>query len=166
MQLRLKDCLSLANAISGFLAIVFFFTFGYVSAFALVVLAAAFDFLDGFAARKSKSHDELGKQLDSLSDAVSFGVAPALIVLLQHNPELGLNFFVLLLGAVFFLSATVIRLAKYNLQEEKGVYYGLPSPFAALLLLAFGWVDLLMATVALFLLGILMVSRFKLKKIF
>ena len=103
MELGLKDYFSIANACSGFLALAFFFSFGFASAFALIVLAMAFDYFDGIVARKGNAHNEFGKQLDSLADAVSFGAVPAMLVLLQQNAAIGLNFFVLLLGAVFFL---------------------------------------------------------------
>ena len=166
MDLHMKDYLSLGNAVSGFLAIVFFFPFGYLPAFGLVILAIIFDFFDGIVARKHNAHNEFGKQLDSLSDVISFGVAPSLIVLLQHNLLIGLEFFAMLLGAVLFLNAVILRLVKYNLHSGGAVYFGLPSPLAALLLLAFGWVDWKIAFALYLILGFLMLSNFKVKKPF
>jgi len=166
MQLHLKDYVSLANACSGFLALPVFFLFGYFSSLALVVLAVAFDFLDGIIARKDKAHNEFGKQLDSLADAVSFGVVPPILVFFFHSPASFLEFFALLLGGLFFLSAALIRLAEYNLQKESGFYYGFPSPLAAFLLLLLGWIGVAFAVFLLFLLAGLMLSKFKLKKVF
>ncbi len=165
MRLHLKDVFSLANALCGFLALALYFIFGFASSIALIVLAVLFDYLDGRVARKGNAND-FGKQLDSLSDAISFGVAPSMLVFFQHYPATAEAFFALLLGGLFYTSAVLIRLAEYNLQKKKGFYYGLPSPFAALVLLFLGWFNLLVAVLALFLLGVLMLSKFKIKKAF
>lgn len=166
MRLHFKDALSLANALCGFLAVALFFTFGFLPSLALILLAVLFDFFDGKVARKQKSSDDFGKQLDSLADAVSFGFAPPMLVFLQHYPSTPIAFFSLLLGGLFFTSATLIRLAEYNLQKGNKFYQGLPSPFAAFALLLVGWVNVQAAVFALFLLGALMLSKFKVKKVF
>ena len=166
MELHLKDYLTLGNAACGFLALALFPVFGFFSSFGLIVLAMVFDFFDGIVARKDNAHNEFGKQLDSLADAVSFGVAPAALVFFTLLPKDFYVFILLLLGGIFYLSAVVLRLAKYNLQSEKGVYYGLPSPLAAFLLLAFGWFNAWFSIALLFVLGILMTVRFKVRKVF
>ncbi len=166
MRLQLKDVFSLANALCGFLALALFFIFGFASSFALLLLAVLFDYFDGRIARKGSASNEFGKQIDSLSDAVSFGAVPAALVLFQHYPGTPVAFFAVLLGGLFYVAAVIVRLAEYNLQKEKGFYHGLPCPFAALLLLLFGWFDWRIAVFALFALGILMLSKFRLKKVF
>ncbi|MFH1056419.1 MAG: CDP-alcohol phosphatidyltransferase family protein [Candidatus Micrarchaeota archaeon] len=174
MPLHLKDYLSLANAGCGFLALAFVIPFGYLASVALVVLAVVFDFLDGLAARKKGVQDEFGRQLDSLADAVSFGVVPPALLLISKfgfafefvAEETSFKFYATLLGGIFFVSAAVIRLAKFNVQKEKGVYYGLPSPFAALLFLAFGWFSFEVGIFALFALGVLMLYPLNFKKVF
>ncbi len=174
-RLQLKDCLTLANACCGLLALPVFAFFGYMPAFTLVVLAIAFDFLDGIAARRKGEQDEFGKQLDSLADAVSFAAIPPMIVLfnvlaaavLPETFEQQQVFLVLLLlGCLFYASCGILRLARFNVQKEKGVYYGLPAPAAAFLLLAGGWVNYYVAVALLFALGGLMVSGFRLRKVF
>src|ERR1035437_10341269 len=88
-------------------------------------IAALIDFLDGFVARLLKSTSSMGKQLDSLSDIVSFGVAPAVIIyqLLRFSfarEENGLDVLILLLAPAFILSlAAAYRLAKFNLDESQ-----------------------------------------------
>jgi len=172
MRLQLKDVFSLANGLSGFFALPLFFLVGYFPAAAMVLLALVFDFLDGKVARKSRGDDEFGKQLDSLADAVSFGAVPPFLLLSFHSlysysPNGGFwVFYPLLLGGLFFLGACLIRLALFNVQKEKGVYHGLPSPLAAALAVVFGWLNPYVGIILLFVLGAAMLSKFKLKKVF
>ena len=70
-------CLSL---VSGCIATVMALQDNYLWAAIWIIIAAVFDFLDGFAARLLKAYSPMGKELDSLSDMVSFGVAPGMIV--------------------------------------------------------------------------------------
>lgn len=105
----------------------------------LIFCAAAVDFLDGFVARLLKATSPMGKQLDSLSDVVSFGVAPALIVyqllrISYAQEEAGLDVsLALLLPALIIACAAAWRLAKFNLDESQQYSFkGLPSPAAGL----------------------------------
>lgn len=102
----------------------------------LVFLAMVFDALDGRVARMTRSFSDFGAELDSLADAVTFGVAPAILakVLLEHEGYLHprLHF---LVAAAFSLMA-ILRLARFNLQsdheeESHSAFQGLPSPAAA-----------------------------------
>jgi CDP-diacylglycerol--serine O-phosphatidyltransferase len=72
----LPNAITLLNALAGCLSIVFAFEKAYTAAAALIALAAVFDFLDGLAARLFKAYSPLGKELDSLADVISFGLAP------------------------------------------------------------------------------------------
>ncbi|MFA6048497.1 MAG: CDP-diacylglycerol--serine O-phosphatidyltransferase [Candidatus Micrarchaeia archaeon] len=131
-QLAFKDYATMLNAACGFVAIALFLSNQREAGMALVVIAAALDFLDGKIARllgKDASND-FGRELDSLADAVSFGAAPAALVLADHGFEL-----LPLVVAVFYLCAGITRLALFNLQgkDEKGVYRGMAIPVAALL---------------------------------
>jgi CDP-diacylglycerol--serine O-phosphatidyltransferase len=75
------NMLTLANLLCGCVAIIFALVHhAYATAFWLIVAAALFDFLDGFAARLLKQTSPLGVQLDSLADDVTFGLAPALVM--------------------------------------------------------------------------------------
>jgi CDP-diacylglycerol--serine O-phosphatidyltransferase len=112
---------------------------------ALFIFAAAIvDFLDGFLARALKASSEMGGQLDSLSDVVSFGVAPGMI-LYQHlrlgytQMEDGMNLPMLLLVPAFLFTAAVAwRLAKFNIStDQSDSFRGVPSPAAALVVASF-----------------------------
>lgn len=109
-----------------------------------IFLAAAVDFLDGFVARLLKASTDRGKQLDSLSDVVSFGVAPGLILyqLLRigfaKEPG-GLDTsFAYLLPAFLFTCAVAWRLAKFNVSVNQSEnFIGVPSPAAGLVIASF-----------------------------
>jgi len=106
-----------------------------------IALAALVDFLDGFVARLFKATSDKGKQLDSLADVVSFGVAPGMILYqflrigFMQQPN-GLEASVLwLLPALIFPCAAAYRLAKFNVDTtQQFVFKGMPSPAAGLLI--------------------------------
>lgn len=115
----------------------------------LIFLAAFFDLLDGWAARLLNAKSEFGKQLDSLADVVSFGLAPAILlfnwlymVLTKLSRQstfemisanLGQN--ILLLCSLLYVMAAAIRLARFNISENtKRTFKGLPTPAAALII--------------------------------
>ena len=105
----------------------------------LIFCAAIVDFLDGFLARIFKATSPMGKQLDSLSDVVSFGVAPALIMyqllrISYAQEENGLDISIaFLLPALIIACAAAWRLAKFNLDEtQQYSFKGLPTPAAGL----------------------------------
>ena len=107
-------------------------------------LAGLVDFLDGFVARLFKATSALGAQLDSLSDVVSFGVAPAVILyqLLRFSyarEENGLDISIMFLIPSFILScAAAYRLAKFNLDNSQSYHFkGVPTPAVGLLVASF-----------------------------
>lgn len=106
--------------------------------------AAVVDFLDGFLARALKASSEMGKQLDSLSDVVSFGVAPGMILyqllrLSYAQEPYGLDVTVwALLPAFIFSGAAAYRLAKFNISTNQTTSFrGVPTPAAGLLVASF-----------------------------
>ncbi|MBO9684150.1 MAG: CDP-alcohol phosphatidyltransferase family protein [Flavisolibacter sp.] len=109
-----------------------------------IFLAAVVDFLDGFVARLFKATSKMGEQLDSLSDMVSFGVAPGMILyqllrLSYAQEENGLDVSViLLLPAFIFTAAAAWRLAKFNIStDQSDSFKGVPAPSAGLLIASF-----------------------------
>ena len=105
-----------------------------------IIIAALIDFIDGFVARLLKATSSMGKQLDSLSDVVSFGVAPGVIIyqLLRFSfarEENGLDVSIIWLMPAFILScAAAYRLAKFNLDDSQSVNFkGVPVPAIGLL---------------------------------
>lgn len=109
-----------------------------------ILIAALIDFLDGFVARLLKATSDMGKQLDSLSDVVSFGVAPALILyqLLKFSyarEENGLDVSVVWLIPSFVLAcAAAYRLARFNLDtDQQFSFKGVPVPAVGILVASF-----------------------------
>ena len=109
-----------------------------------IMIAATIDFLDGFVARLFNAISAIGKELDSLADVVSFGVAPATILyqLLRFSfarEENGLEVSMIWLLPAFILScAGAYRLAKFNLDETQSYNFrGLPIPAVGLLIASF-----------------------------
>ena len=104
-------------------------------------LAALVDFLDGFVARLFKATSEMGKQLDSLADIVSFGVAPGIILfqflrLSYAQEEGGMEVSIFWLAIAFLIpAAAAYRLAKFNLDtEQQYSFKGVPTPAVGLLI--------------------------------
>ena len=105
----------------------------------LIYLGMLLDSVDGYVARAAKQTSEFGVQLDSLCDAITFGVAPVFIMLnLSHVFYLR---FLWSIGVIFSL-CVVLRLARYNVEahegESHGYFRGLPSPAAAGTVASFG----------------------------
>lgn len=102
----------------------------------LIALAAVFDFFDGFTARLLHAVSPLGKELDSLSDAVSFGLAPGMVLynmLVQYEPESGVAYIAMLIP-VF----GALRLAKFNVSTDQSTTFtGLPIPANAIFWIGF-----------------------------
>lgn len=130
----IPNSFTLANLACGLLGIVWALNGETEAAAYLIWLAAVFDFLDGFMARILKATSEIGKQLDSLADMVTFGVLPSIIYYQLLQGQLP-SHFVYLTFATALLSA--LRLAKFNIDEDqKTVFIGLPTPANALLVSA------------------------------
>ncbi|MBV4356993.1 CDP-alcohol phosphatidyltransferase family protein [Pinibacter aurantiacus] len=114
----------------------------YASLF--IGLAAVVDFFDGFVARLLKASSAMGKELDSLADVVSFGVAPSMILyqflrLGIAKEENGLNVSIIwLLPALVVASAAAYRLAKFNIDDSQQYgFKGVPTPAIGLLIASF-----------------------------
>jgi len=159
----LPSLITILNGIFGFAAIIFaskgsgaipadskipFFTFGSTTYFAMsgymILVAMIADMLDGRLARRVKSTSSFGGQLDSLCDVISFGVAPAFLMLNVLENELAsiglsderfLQRFIWLAAAAY-VSCAAIRLARFNVENEEDEsahmsFMGLPTPAAA-----------------------------------
>ena len=129
---------TLANLFCGFASIIASAGGAFERAAWLIVLAAVFDMLDGVVARLTDSTSEFGVELDSLCDAVSFGVAPSMMlymVFFQQWPNWGL------LIASLPALAGVLRLARFNVQlnsmEDKLYFRGMPIPAGALTIISY-----------------------------
>lgn len=140
----LPNVLTLANLACGVLIIVFSFEFSFHTVAILAGFSLVFDFFDGFVARALKVQSSLGKELDSLADVVSFGVAPALVL---YNFQQYLNIFqdsiFLKFWPILIAIFSAYRLAKFNITESNtSVFSGLPTPAFALGIFALPLVQL------------------------
>lgn len=158
---------TLTNLLFGFLALVLTMEGKYKLAAGLIILSALMDSMDGKVARKLSVSSDFGKELDSLSDLVSFGVAPAILTysaLLQDK----LGYWGLVLAAIFALCGA-IRLARFNVLHISEYFVGVPITFAggfmALILLFKGMVPWYIYAICLTILALLMVSTFKVPKL-
>lgn len=136
LKSHLPNFITLLNLLAGILAVVSIFQFDLQTAAWLILLGALFDFADGLVARILNVHSEIGKQLDSLADVVTFGVAPGLIGYQMLNEAHGHQWFTLIPLMIPLFGA--LRLARFNVDtRESDSFYGLPIPANALF-----WVSL------------------------
>jgi CDP-diacylglycerol--serine O-phosphatidyltransferase len=125
--LRLPDLFSLANALSGFLALMFALSGQPRLSLLLIIISAVFDGLDGFFARRMGA-TYLGTDLDSLADLVSFGVAPAALALTPFH-----LFWPAWVVSSFYLICGALRLARFNVSAPDDHFFeGFPIPAAGL----------------------------------
>ena len=130
-----SDVISLANMTSGFISIICSFNGNFNMAAIFMIIAIMFDSADGWVARKTNRNDELGfgKNIDSLSDAVSFGVAPAIFVYSSVNP----NNIIVGLVSLFIVICGILRLTRYNVISQHlniSGFIGFPIPGIAFIL--------------------------------
>ena len=137
MRKHIPNFITLLNLFFGCCALVAVLYGQFLTAFWLLLAGALADFLDGMVARLLKVHSELGKQLDSLADMVSFGAVPGAIfyMLLQYGTSTGeAQTFSILCSTGFILTLfACLRLAKFNIDERQSdSFIGLPTPACAL----------------------------------
>ncbi len=145
----LPNFITLANLACGCAAIVIALSAGgrLNVAFWFLVAAAVCDFADGFTARLTGQYSEIGVELDSLADMVSFGVAPSAVLWVMYRDSLPLwsgapmPLYDVLGGLVFSVALfSALRLAKFNVDKTQSYEFsGLPTPAAALAIAAMGW---------------------------
>jgi CDP-diacylglycerol---serine O-phosphatidyltransferase len=129
----LPNIITLLNLLCGVIGIVWVLDGNILSGAYFIILAAVFDFFDGFAARLLKVQSEMGKELDSLADVVSFGVLPGIILFAAAKSADGNSWLPYFTLIVPLLSA--YRLAKFNLDTRQSErFIGLPTPANALFL--------------------------------
>ena len=129
----IPNLITCLNLLMGCAALMSAFRGDLMCAFWFLVAAAGFDFLDGFFARLLKQYSDVGKELDSLADVVSFGVVPAVVMwkmmsltqctTCEYMPLLGL----------LIAPMSALRLAKFNIDDRQvSEFIGLPTPANAL----------------------------------
>ncbi|MFN3603255.1 MAG: CDP-diacylglycerol--serine O-phosphatidyltransferase [Leptonema sp. (in: bacteria)] len=105
----------------------------------LIILSVSLDGLDGFMARILDAKSELGAQLDSLADLITFGIAPATLFFMMFLADFKISFFNLsipigMILASFFPVSVAYRLARFNVSHSEDSFDGLPSPIGGLVI--------------------------------
>ena len=138
MKKHIPNSLTCCNLICGCMATGAAFYGNYQWALLMIIIGAVFDFFDGMVARALGVSSNIGKELDSLADMVTFGVAPSSILFYLftevHYPEILDSVFDLMPYTSFLMAAfSALRLAKFNIDERQHQQFiGLPTPANAL----------------------------------
>lgn len=137
MKKHIPNALTLANLLAGCVAVVCLLYQHYSAAILLLLAGGLADFADGFVARMLKVQSAIGRELDSLADMVSFGLAPGLMLYMMLQNGSGAEATeVYLPGLPAFLltGASALRLAKFNIDSRQtDQFLGLPTPAATML---------------------------------
>ena len=170
--IAISDIISLLNMCSGFLAIISSINNNLELAAILMIIAIIFDSIDGWVARKTNRQDDLGfgKNIDSLSDAISFGVAPAIFLYSCINTTPGINQVIVIIVSLMIVICGVLRLTRYNVIADyvnvEG-FIGLPIPCMSFIIATYYLTGLFNPYFALLLsaiISVLMISNVKYPK--
>ncbi len=139
LKKHIPNVITCGNLLAGCFSLLFIASGMPIKAALMILVAGLFDFLDGLAARLLDAHSPIGPDLDSLSDVVSFGVAPGMIMCYMMNNALDLPQFriynVDLMPCLAFLLPVfaAIRLARFNNDEtQQTAFRGIPAPAMAI----------------------------------
>ena len=127
----IPNLITMMSLIAGISSIKFSIQGNWQLAVLMIMLAAFFDFFDGWVARKLKKSSQFGAELDSLSDFISFGLAPSLLINLCFTFKLGQIGWIF---SLFYIVCAALRLARFNIEnmkEQSTTFFGIPSPAAA-----------------------------------
>jgi len=180
--MAVPDLISLLNLSFGFLAILMAINNQITISAVFIIIALVFDSLDGWVARKLSRVDVhgFGKNIDSLSDIVSFGVAPALLLycsgknyieLLGLSSQIYYLDYLLAIISLFVVVCGVLRLTRFNVISDKidfNGFIGIPIPTAGVILASFvltGFFNIYLAMFLMVIVGFLMISNIKYPKI-
>ena len=129
---HIPNTITLMNLLSGIFGVICAVQGWFDIAFPLMLLAAVFDFCDGLAARLLGAYSPVGKELDSLSDLVSFGVLPAIMLVVGMQEEGAAGWYCYL--PLFLALMSALRLARFNVDPRQGKdFLGVATPTSALL---------------------------------
>jgi len=171
--IALPDFVSLANACSGFLALVMLSIGNLILASQFMLLAVIFDSVDGWVARRTNRVDEhgFGKNMDSLSDVISFGVAPGML-LFYACQSFSIQYINILVSLLIVICG-ILRLSRFNVLADSSdvsggdKFVGLPIPTTALILGSFsisGMFRMDLALIIMTVVAVLMISTIKYPK--
>ena len=138
MTRHIPNAITCCNLFSGCIACVMAYEMTYELAVGFIILGAVFDFFDGMLARLLKVSGPLGKELDSLADDITFGLAPAMIVFSLfkevHYPDFLFPFAEYIPYTAFLIAVfSALRLGKFNIDpRQSSSFIGVPTPANAL----------------------------------
>lgn len=134
MRRHIPNIITLMNLLCGSAAVILSLWELYFPAWLFIILAAVFDFFDGFCARLLKAYSAIGKELDSLADLISFGLAPSLMFFMLYYKG-GHEWTALAFVPLIVVAFSALRLAKFNVDTRQSVdFLGLPTPANAMII--------------------------------
>lgn len=158
--IKIPDIVTLLNLVCGLFSIKYSIQGEFLFASIFLLMAVFFDYIDGKLARLMKIESKLGSNLDSLSDLVSFGVAPAFFVFLLFN-----NILIFYISIIFVCAGTY-RLAKFNVIKKK-TFEGMPITLNGILFPIFYFINanIYLYFALLIISSILMISKIKINRL-
>ncbi len=170
--IAISDIISLLNMICGFLSILNSINQNFELAALFMIFAIMFDSVDGWVARKINRNDafDFGKNIDSLSDAVSFGVAPAIFLYSTINTTSSIIQPITILVSLLIVICGVLRLTRYNVIADKietKDFIGFPIPGIAFILATLylsGIYDIYLALILSVIISLIMISTVRYPK--
>jgi CDP-diacylglycerol--serine O-phosphatidyltransferase len=142
-KISLADLATLGNGMCGFFAIVYTLDRNFLAGYLFILTGAMLDGLDGYLARKFPSKHNAGRILDSISDTISFCIAPAILIYTQfYSLERGSAFtdienFLAVLASSLIALLGLMRLVKFSIRGYKySVFHGLPTPATAMIVVS------------------------------
>lgn len=179
---QIPNMCSILNACSGIIAILISLfhqtTTSIFIACLFILIGVFFDTIDGALARNFHAESDIGKELDSFADLITFGLAPVTVFLTMHTLGNDKIHIIQIAIATFYVACAMYRLARYNTSPPKDYFEGVPSTLSGLLLSVYVFVSnilfnevshnfiyTLISFTVIILLGVLMVSKFKVQRI-
>jgi len=160
--LRPANIVTFLNAALGLLSIFYSIKLELKTAALLMIAAVVADYFDGKIAKWTRDPSTLGLELDSLADTISFGVAPVVFGYMINDSTPAIIIYTL------FVISGITRLAKFNIQETRGYWFGLPITNNGWIIPLFFFIKLApkYLPIVFLVLAILMTSKFRIKKFF
>ncbi|TQR19250.1 CDP-diacylglycerol--serine O-phosphatidyltransferase [Psychrobacillus vulpis] len=166
LKSQAANMITISNLACGGGAIMATMNGHYTLSVLFIFLGGLLDRFDGMVARKFQLESELGKQLDSMSDIISFGVAPALLIYALVLQEFSVTGMII---TVIYIACGAFRLARFNISEPDGYFTGLPITVAGVILtlsyFAINYIPSVTYMFLLIILSLLMISTFTLRKV-
>ncbi|MBT2582370.1 CDP-diacylglycerol--serine O-phosphatidyltransferase [Planococcus sp. ISL-109] len=166
LKSQAANTLTIGNMVFGGASLMATLSGNYSYSVLFIFIAAFLDRFDGMVARKYNQESDLGQQLDSMGDIISFGVAPALLIYQLALQDFGMAGMIF---TVIYISCGAFRLARFNISESNGYFTGLPITAAGTVLtLSYFGFDYWSPAVYMFILliaALLMISTFTLRKV-